>query len=190
MSLSGQGKHAEAELIHREVLGARTRVLGEERPDTLASANNLASSLFRQGKHAEAGRIHREMFGVQRRVLGEERPETLTSADNLALSLFHQGKHAEAEDMLQAALAARQRMTHDDARERPPLHAYLAEVLENMRSKMSATQPTKKGAKAAARKQRAAASPLSSTALAKAEARTGSAETELLAMLELEEARG
>ena len=90
MSLSGQGKHAEAELIHREVLGARRRVLGEERPDTLASANNLASSLFRQGKHAEAERmlrIHREMFGVQRRVLGEEHPETLTSADNLALSL-------------------------------------------------------------------------------------------------------
>ena len=37
-SLSGQGKHAEAERIRREVLGTRRRVLGEEHPETLKSA--------------------------------------------------------------------------------------------------------------------------------------------------------
>ncbi len=51
---------------------------------------------------------------------------------------------------------------------------------------MRAKPPTKKGVKAGARKERAAAAPLSPTALA--EARAAAAEAELLAMLELEEA--
>ncbi len=41
-SLSSQGKHAEAERILREVLGAKRRVLGEEHPDTLTSSNTMA----------------------------------------------------------------------------------------------------------------------------------------------------
>jgi hypothetical protein len=118
-------------------------------------------------------------------VLGdsEEHPSTLTRAGNLTLSLWDQRKHAEAEDMLQATLAARRCVlgsAHPDT-------LAAAEDLESMRSQMHAKQPTKKGAKAAARKVRAAASPLSPTALA--EARAGAAEAELLAMLELEEAR-
>ncbi len=60
--------------------------------------------------------------------------------------------------------------------------------MEFVRSDMRATQLAKKGAKAAARKERAAVTPLSPTALAEAEARAGAAEAELLAMLELEEA--
>jgi hypothetical protein len=63
-----------------------------------------------------------------------------------------------------------------------------AESLESVRSKLRAKQPTEKGVKAAAaRKERAAAAPLSPTELAEAEARAGAAEAELLAMLELEE---
>ena len=37
----------------REVLAARKRVQGEEHPNTLTTAGNLASSLSDQGKHAE-----------------------------------------------------------------------------------------------------------------------------------------
>ena len=86
--------------------------------------------------------------------------------------------------MLQAVLAARRRVlgsAHPDT-------LATVESLESVRSEMRAKQPTKKGAKAAARKERAAAAPLSPTALAEAEARAGAAEAELLAMLELEEA--
>jgi hypothetical protein len=63
-----------------------------------------------------------------------------------------------------------------------------AENLELTRSEMRAKQPTKKGAKTVARKEIAAAAPLSPTALAAAEGRAAAAEAELLAMLELEEA--
>ena len=86
--------------------------------------------------------------------------------------------------MFQATHQARQRVlgsAHPDT-------LATAKDLESVRSEMRAKQPTKKGAKAAARKELAPAVPLSSTALVEAEARAAAAEAELLAMLELEEA--
>jgi hypothetical protein len=154
------------------VLGLSRRVLGEEHPDTLTTANNLALSLLLQGKHAEAERINREVLGASKRVLGEEHPLTLNSAANLALSLPLRGKHAEAVEMLQAAFAAQLRVlgsVHPDT-------LATAGYLESVRSTMRAKQPTKKGVKAVARKERAAALLLSPTALAEAEARAGAAE--------------
>ena len=99
------------------------------------------------------------------------------------MSLAHLGKYEAAEEMLQAVLAARGRLlgsAHPDT-------LYTAESLKSVRSHMRATQPAKKGAKAAARKEHAAVTPLSAIALAEAEARAAAAEAELLAMLELEE---
>ena len=86
--------------------------------------------------------------------------------------------------MLQAALAAQWRVLGSAH----PNTLATAETLESVRSEMRTKQPSKHGVKAAARKERAAASPLSPMALAKAEARAAAAESELLAMLELEEA--
>ena len=122
---------------------------------------------------------------MRRRVLGEEHPDTLTSAGNLASSLSDQGKHAEAEEMLRAALAVCRRVlgsAHPDT-------LATAESLASVQSQMRATQPTKRGGKPPARrKECAAASLLSATALAEAEVKASAAEVELLAMLELEEA--
>jgi hypothetical protein len=148
------------------------RVLGDEHPDTLKSANNLASSLSDQGKYAEAERIEREVLGARRRLLGEEHPSTRTGAGNLAMSLAFQGKHAEAEELLQATLAAHRRVigsAHPDT-------LATAESLEFVRSQMRVKQPTKKAVKAAAHKERMAAAPPSETALAEADARAGAAE--------------
>ena len=86
--------------------------------------------------------------------------------------------------MLHAALAAQRRVlgsAHPDT-------LATAESLEVVRSEMRAKQSTKKRGKTTARKERAAAAPLSPTALAEAEARAAEAEAELLAILELEEA--
>ncbi len=63
--LADQGKYVDAEGIEREVLGARRRVLGEERPETLKTADNLATSLSGQGKYVEAERMFRETPGVE-----------------------------------------------------------------------------------------------------------------------------
>ena len=89
--------------------------------------------------------------------------------------------------MLQAAFAAQRRVLGNAH----PNTLATAKWLESVRSEMRVKKPTKKGAKAAARKELTAAPPappLSPTALAEAEARAGAAEAELLAMLELEEA--
>ena len=86
--------------------------------------------------------------------------------------------------MLRAALAAQRRVlgsAHPDT-------LATAKTLESVRSEMRAKQPIKQGIKAAVRKERTAASPLSPMALAEAEARAAAAESELLAMLALEEA--
>jgi hypothetical protein len=109
-SLSGQGKYADAERIHREVHGVQKRVLGAEHPHTLASASNLAMSLTKQGKYADAERMQREVLGVAKRVLGAEHPHTLTSANNLAGSLAGQGKYVEAERMQREVLGVQKRV--------------------------------------------------------------------------------
>jgi hypothetical protein len=84
-SLSDRAKHAEAERIERKVLGARRRVLGEEHPDTLASAMNLASSLSGHGKYAEAEEILQAAHQPQQRVLGSAHPVTLATAELLGV---------------------------------------------------------------------------------------------------------
>jgi hypothetical protein len=98
------------------------------------------------------------------------------------MSLSDQGKHAEAEEILHAVLAARRRVlgsAHPDT-------LTAAEYLESV-SALRAKQPTKRGVKAVARKERAAGAQLSPTQLAEAEARSRAAEAELLAMLELDD---
>ena len=166
-----------------------------------SGGERIAALCSDQGKHADAERIGREVLAARRRVLGEEHPDTLISASDLAMSLSLQAKYAEAEAMLEAALEARRRVLGDarrvlgDARrvlgDAHPKTLSAARSLEHVRSGMRAGQPTSAGGKAATRSnQRAAAAPLSPTALAEVAARASTAEVELLAMLDLEEPRG
>jgi tetratricopeptide (TPR) repeat protein len=108
-ALDSQGKHVEAETIHREVLAVRRRVLGPEHPNTLWIAEKLASSLDDQGKYVGAETMYREVLAVQRRVLGPEHLDTLMTACKMAFSLDNQGKHTEAETIHREVLAVHQR---------------------------------------------------------------------------------
>jgi hypothetical protein len=49
-----QGKHEEAETMHRQELELARKVLGREHPETLTSMDNLALMLSDQGKHEKA----------------------------------------------------------------------------------------------------------------------------------------
>jgi len=51
--LSGQGEHAQAQEMRRQVLGLREIVLSKKHPDTLASMANLASTYWNQWNKAE-----------------------------------------------------------------------------------------------------------------------------------------
>jgi tetratricopeptide (TPR) repeat protein/tRNA A-37 threonylcarbamoyl transferase component Bud32 len=95
--LFAQGKYDEAEKLYRSVIKTRSRVLGPENPDTLASRHRLVYALNEEEKHAEAEAEARQVVGLREKILGFEHPDTLLSRYNLASALYHEGKYAEAE---------------------------------------------------------------------------------------------
>ena len=90
------------------------RVLGEEHPDTLTSAANLATTYRALGKYAEAEKIELDVLATRKRVLGEEHPDTLASAANLASTYHRQGKYAEAEQIQLDVLETRKRVLGEE----------------------------------------------------------------------------
>ena len=83
LSLSGQGKHAEAERIYRGVLGAERRVLGEKYPDTLITSCNLALSEAEQVQCVPAEKMLEFALQASRRVLGSAHPDTVETKQHL-----------------------------------------------------------------------------------------------------------
>ena len=95
--LFAQGKYGDAENLYRNVIETRSRVLGPEHPDTLASRHRLVYALNEEEKHAEAEAEARQVVELREKILGFEHPDTLLSRYNLASALYHEGKYAEAE---------------------------------------------------------------------------------------------
>ena len=62
-------------------------MLGEDHPDTLTSASNLAITLRALGEHQAARELDEDTLARRRRVLGQDHPSTLISASNLAADL-------------------------------------------------------------------------------------------------------
>jgi hypothetical protein len=73
-------------------------VLGEERPDTLASIDNLAEVLRLQGRYKQAEEMHQQALGLRETLLGKEHPDTLMRTNELAVVLRDQGKYEQAEE--------------------------------------------------------------------------------------------
>ena len=70
VSLSEQGKYADAAEIEREVLVQRARLLGAEHEGALISAFNLVGSLPRCGQNMECEQILRGTLALARRAIG------------------------------------------------------------------------------------------------------------------------
>jgi tetratricopeptide (TPR) repeat protein len=92
----------------------RNRVLGAGHPDTLASANNLATTLHALGDHAGARELHQVTHHALQRMLGEDHPDTLISAHNLAITLHALGDHAGACELHQVTHNALRRTRGED----------------------------------------------------------------------------
>ena len=75
------------------------RILGEDHPDTLGSAYNLAIWLAALGEHEQARALDEDTLTRRRRILGEDHPDTLTSASNLANRLAALGEHEQARQL-------------------------------------------------------------------------------------------
>ena len=102
--LFAQGKYGDAEKLFRSVIEIRSRVVGPEHSDTLASRHRLIYALNEEEKHAEAEAEARQVVRLREKILGSEHPDTLLSRYNLANALYHEGKYAEAERLYRAVL--------------------------------------------------------------------------------------
>jgi Tetratricopeptide repeat len=97
-ALRAMGRPAEAHDLARDSLDRSRRVLGEDRPDTLRSATDLALDLRDLGEVQAARDLDRDTLDRRRRVLSEDHPDTLTSANNLASDLRALGEADDAPD--------------------------------------------------------------------------------------------
>ena len=108
--LFAQGNYVVAEKLFRGVIEIRSRVLGPEHPDTLASRHRLIYALNEEEKHVEAEAEARQVVKLREKILGLEHPDTLLSRYNLANALYHEGKYAEAERMYRVVLKLDERV--------------------------------------------------------------------------------
>ncbi len=113
VSLLGVRGQAAREL-GEDTLARRRRVLGEDHPDTLTSADNLVMILGRVGEHRAARELAEDTLARRRRGLGEDHPDTLTSAFILAAALFELGEYQAAKELAEDTLARRRRVLGED----------------------------------------------------------------------------
>ena len=93
------GRCAQARDLAQDTLDRRRRILGQDHPDTLATANDLASNLSLLGEVRAARDLDQDTLDRRRRVLGEDHPDTLHSASHLAADLRALGELQAARDL-------------------------------------------------------------------------------------------
>ncbi|MBS4095384.1 MAG: tetratricopeptide repeat protein, partial [Sulfuricella sp.] len=111
---SGAALYREAEELSRAALEIAHSTLGEEHPSSLATMNNLASTLRAQGDLSGARVLDEMALGIRRRVLGEEHPDTLTAMNNLAGTLKEQGELPGARVLQEKTLDIRCRVLGEE----------------------------------------------------------------------------
>jgi serine/threonine protein kinase/tetratricopeptide (TPR) repeat protein len=104
------GQYEQAETMHRAALALRTRLLGDEHPDTATTLNALGIALDYQRRGPEAESILRKALGMRRKLFGNEHADVATSLHNLGHALAYQQKCTEAEDLYREALAMRRKL--------------------------------------------------------------------------------
>ena len=74
--------------MEREVYSGRLKLLGEEHPRTLLTANNCANSLLILERFEEAKRLLRKVIPVAQRALGAEHEITLSIREDLSRAIL------------------------------------------------------------------------------------------------------
>ena len=82
------GRRVEASNMLRDVYSGRLKLHGEENIDTIAAANNYATTLLALKRFEEAKSLLRKMMAVARRVVGENHELTLRMKWNYAEALY------------------------------------------------------------------------------------------------------
>jgi tetratricopeptide (TPR) repeat protein len=94
--------------LQESAVATRSRVLGEEHPDTLASIHKMGVLLLRlDGEFRLATRYLEDAFFRRHALLGAEHPDTLSSMSTLGRTLLAQGQLDEAEEFSEKAYVTR-----------------------------------------------------------------------------------
>lgn len=101
-----QGRHNEAEPLHRSALAINELVLGENHPTTATSLNSLALVLHAQARYDEAEFLYRRALAIH----NPDSPDhahspTANTLNNLAMLLRDQGRYAEAAPLFEQAVS-------------------------------------------------------------------------------------
>ena len=113
-ALSAMGEYQQARTLDEDTLARRRRVLGEDHPDTLTSANLLANDFYTLGGYQQARTLYEDTLARRRRVQGEDDSDTLATASNLARLLSVLGEHQQARTLTEDALARVRRVLGED----------------------------------------------------------------------------
>ena len=81
------GRTDEAITLYEQVVTDRSRILGENHPQTLASRNNLAYTYLLMGRTDDAVSHIEQTLIRSTRALGEEHPLTVSARKNLEVAL-------------------------------------------------------------------------------------------------------
>jgi len=112
--LHTRGEPGTARPLHERALTDHRRMLGEDHPDTLISANNVAFDLHALGEYERARQLDEDTLSRCRRALGEDHPHTLLLAGHLAADLRRLGEHERARQLNEGTLSRCRRALGED----------------------------------------------------------------------------
>jgi serine/threonine protein kinase/tetratricopeptide (TPR) repeat protein len=104
------GDAAKAEVMFRDSLAMRRKLLGSENADVAESLLEVAWVLWEQGKSGEAEAVARQALATRRKLFGNEHLAVADSLVMLAYALIAEGKSVEAENVIREALAIRRKL--------------------------------------------------------------------------------
>ena len=113
-ALRDQGDYATSRRLAEHAHRRWVALLGDDHPDTIGAASNLANTLRRLGQYPIAGALAEEVLSRRRRILGDDHPDTISAASDFAASLWRLGDYSAARVLGEDVLARRQRIFGDD----------------------------------------------------------------------------
>ncbi|MGB7797952.1 MAG: FxSxx-COOH system tetratricopeptide repeat protein [Pseudonocardiaceae bacterium] len=109
-----RGEPGPARPLFERALELRRARLGDDYPDTLESANNLANDLWTLGHYEQARQLDEDILTRRRRVLGDDHADTLASASYVATCLWALGQYEQGRQLGEDTLTRCRRVLGDD----------------------------------------------------------------------------
>lgn len=125
ITLSREGRYAEAVPIAQRVLAMRESQSGLDQLYVASALNNLAFLYVKQGRYSDTEPLFRRALTIRENVLGPDHLDVATVVTNLAELFCAQGRFIDAEPLYRRALAIREK-------ELGPEHVDLAMSLNNL----------------------------------------------------------